>query len=111
MNYTSKHLMSQFQAINKISLRATILQKTARRSFKTSINSIHQAKVALGVSGGVDSAVSALLLKQAGYEVVGIFMKNWDVVDEKGICSGESVHINQRWQNSVKGPHVLHISS
>lgn len=45
--------------------------------------------VVVGLSGGVDSSIAAYLLKKQGYNVIGLFMLNWEEKDENGYCTAE----------------------
>jgi tRNA-specific 2-thiouridylase len=51
------------------------------------------ATVVIGMSGGVDSSVAAWILKQQGYQVVGLFMKNWEDDDNSEFCSSLQVFV------------------
>lgn len=63
-----------------------------------------KGRVVIGLSGGVDSSVSAWLLKQQGYEVIGLFMKNWEDDDNSEYCSSR-----QDWLDAVSVADLLDI--
>ena len=62
------------------------------------------SKVVIGMSGGVDSSVAAWMLKQQGYEVVGLFMKNWEDDDNDQYCSAR-----QDWLDVVSVADLIGI--
>lgn len=67
-------------------------------------------RVVVGLSGGVDSAVSAWLLKQQGYEVVGIFMKNWEDDDDGEYCSSNEDFVDAASVADVVGIEIEHVN-
>jgi len=69
-----------------------------------------QGRVVVGLSGGVDSAVSAWLLKQQGHEVVGLFMKNWEDDDDTGYCSANVDFVDAAAVADVIGIEIEHVN-
>ena len=67
-------------------------------------------RVVVGLSGGVDSAVTAWLLKQQGHEVVGIFMKNWEDDDDSGYCSSNIDFVDAAAVADVIGIEIEHVN-
>jgi len=67
-------------------------------------------KVVVGLSGGVDSAVSAWLLKQQGYEVIGIFMKNWEADDDDQYCASNEDFVDAAAVADVIGIELEHVN-
>ena len=67
-------------------------------------------RIVVGLSGGVDSAVTAWLLKQAGHEVVGIFMKNWDDDDDSEYCSSNVDFVDAAAVADVIGIEIEHVN-
>jgi tRNA-uridine 2-sulfurtransferase len=67
-------------------------------------------RVVVGLSGGVDSAVTALLLKKQGHEVVGIFMKNWEDEDDDEYCSSNLDFIDAAAVADVIGIEIEHVN-
>ena len=67
-------------------------------------------RVVVGLSGGVDSAVSAWLLKQAGHEVVGLFMKNWEDDDNSEYCSSNADFVDAASVADVLGIEIEHVN-
>jgi tRNA-specific 2-thiouridylase len=67
-------------------------------------------RVVVGLSGGVDSAVTAWLLKQQGHEVVGIFMKNWEDDDDSDYCSSNVDFVDAAAVADVIGIEIEHVN-
>lgn len=67
-------------------------------------------RVVVGLSGGVDSAVSTHLLKQQGHEVIGIFMKNWEDDDDSEFCSSNIDFVDAAAVADVLGIEIEHVN-
>jgi tRNA-specific 2-thiouridylase len=67
-------------------------------------------RIVVGLSGGVDSAVTAHLLKQQGHEVIGIFMKNWEDDDDSEYCSSNIDFVDAAAVADVIGIEIEHVN-
>ncbi len=71
---------------------------------------MQRQRIVVGLSGGVDSAVSAHLLKQQGHEVVAIFMKNWEDDDDSEYCASNQDFVDAASVADVLGIEIEHVN-
>ncbi|MBC7445948.1 MAG: tRNA 2-thiouridine(34) synthase MnmA [Polaromonas sp.] len=71
---------------------------------------MQKQRIVVGLSGGVDSAVTACLLKRQGHEVIGIFMKNWEGDDDDEFCSSNIDFVDAAAVADVLGIEIEHVN-
>jgi hypothetical protein len=81
-----------------------------RRRRPPKIRLMRARRIVVGLSGGVDSAVSAYLLKQQGHEVLGVFMKNWEDDDDSEYCSSNVDFVDAAAVADVLGIELEHVN-
>ncbi|HMO44724.1 MAG TPA: tRNA 2-thiouridine(34) synthase MnmA [Rubrivivax sp.] len=74
------------------------------------MGAVDKQRIVVGLSGGVDSAVSAWLLERAGHEVVGLFMKNWEGDDDDVYCSANADFVDAAAVADVLGIEIEHVN-
>lgn len=71
---------------------------------------MNKQRIVVGLSGGVDSAVTAYLLKKQGHEVIGIFMKNWEDDDDNEYCASNIDFVDAAAVADVLGIDIEHVN-
>ena len=84
--------------------------REGRRADNGPMSASPKQRIVVGLSGGVDSAVSAALLHRAGHEVVGIFMKNWEDDDDSEYCSSNVDFVDAAAVAEVIGIEIEHVN-
>ena len=80
------------------------------RALMSDSKTARKHRIVVGLSGGVDSAVTAWLLERAGHEVVGIFMKNWEDDDDDEYCSSRQDFLDAASVADVLGIEIEHVN-
>ncbi|KAM9974465.1 hypothetical protein ACTFIW_007918 [Dictyostelium discoideum] len=81
-----------------------VLKSTKVRMPTSALLLPKKPKVCIGMSGGVDSTITAKLLKLQGFDVTGVFIKSWDEVEDTGRCQGE-----RDWKDALEASNFLDI--
>ena len=84
--------------------------RCAKYEARRIIAGVDKQRIVVGLSGGVDSAVSAWLLKRAGHEVIGLFMKNWEGDDDDAYCSANIDFVDAAAVADVIGIDIEHVN-
>ena len=93
-----------------LKFKGFMLTRKYRVWFKGIIDVMKHHRIVVGLSGGVDSAVTAHLLKKQGHEVLGIFMKNWDDDDDSEFCSSNIDFVDAAAVADVVGIDIEHVN-